>query len=136
MKRFTKIAGAVTICMIFIIRCGDKKTASRFDELLAQAPYARVTDSIKKFPENDELYFRRAVLLNTSNLPEAALADFKMAWAVNKKEKYALGISTILSDTKNEGAVRFIKEAMAELPKSILLKIALIRVLKCKWQYR
>ncbi len=50
-------------------------------------------------------YFRRAVLLNTNNLPEPALADFKKAWSLKKEEKYAFGLGNLLLDKKPDSAI-------------------------------
>jgi tetratricopeptide (TPR) repeat protein len=126
MNRFAKIAGLLLSGMILIIRCGSEEAKSEFEELLNHPPFALYTDSIKMQPKNDSFYFRRAVLLNTNNQPTAALADFKKAWALSKKEPYALGVSNILLD-KNDNAISFINEAIKELPKSTLLKITLAR---------
>jgi tetratricopeptide (TPR) repeat protein len=126
MNRFAKIAGLLLSGMILIIRCGSEEAKSEFEELLNHPPFALYTDSIKMQPKNDSFYFRRAVLLNTNNQPTAALADFKKAWALSKKEPYALGVSNILLD-KNDNAISFINEAIKELPKSTLLKITLAK---------
>jgi tetratricopeptide (TPR) repeat protein len=126
MNRFAKIAGLIVTSMILIIRCGGKEAKSELEELLNQPPFAVYTDSIIMQPKNDSFYFRRAVLLNTNNQTAAALADFKKAWVLSKKEPYALGVSNILLD-KNDNAISFISEAIIELPKSTLLKIALAR---------
>ncbi|HQW45255.1 MAG TPA: hypothetical protein PLX74_13820, partial [Chitinophagaceae bacterium] len=98
MNRIAKIFSLVTAGLILISSCNDKGTDSPFGEILSQTPYTGLTDSIKQEPENDELFFRRAVLLNTNNLPEPALADFKMAWSIKKDERYAYGISNLLLD--------------------------------------
>ena len=71
-------------------------SSSPFSEILSQPPYASITDSIRKQPGRDDLYFRRAVLLNKNNLPEPALADFKKAWSLAPAETYAVGVSNIL----------------------------------------
>lgn len=106
---------------------GNDDTASPYQEILTQAPYAKLTDSIKHEPDRDDLYFNRAILLNKNNLPEPALADFKKAWALAKEENYALGVSTILVDKKPDSAIVFLKEAIKEIPKSIFLQITLAR---------
>ncbi|MEI9809650.1 MAG: tetratricopeptide repeat protein [Bacteroidota bacterium] len=100
---------------------------SPFSEILDQPPYASLTDSIKKQPQNDDLYFRRAVLLNKNNLPEPALADFQKAWSLSKHEKYAYGITNVWIDKKPDSAVTFLTEALKELPESYLLRLSLAR---------
>lgn len=127
MNKIAKIFSLLTGGLILISSCNDKGTSSPFGELLNQPPYAGLTDSIKKQPKNDELFFRRAVLLNTNNLPEPALADFKMAWSIKKDERYAYGLSNILLDKKSDSAILFLNQALTELPGSFLLQLTLAR---------
>ena len=127
MKRIAKIFTSIFCGMILISSCTDKGTDSPFADILTQTPYAPLTDSIKKQPKNDDLYFRRAVLLNTGNLPEPALADFKKAWSLKKEEKYAVGISNLLLDKNPDSAILFLKQALTELPNSLLLQLTLAR---------
>ena len=107
--------------------CNSNDSSSPYSEILSQPPYAPVTDSIRKSPGNDELYFRRAVLLNKNNLPEPALADFRTAWSLESRENYAIGVSNILLEKKPDSAIVFLKEAITELPKSIFLQLSLAR---------
>lgn len=107
--------------------CNSNEESSPYSEVLAQAPYSVLTDSIKKEPKRDELYFRRAVLLNKNNFPEPALADFKKAWSIRQDESYAIGISNILVDKKPDEGVSFLKEALNALPKSLFLRLSLAR---------
>jgi tetratricopeptide (TPR) repeat protein len=127
MNKFAKIAVPIAILLIFISSCTDKSTNSPYGELLSQPPYASLTDSIKQQPDNDELYFRRAVLLNTNELPEPSLDDFKKAWSLKKDERYAFGISNLLLDRKPDSAILFLREALEELPASTLLQLTLAR---------
>jgi len=114
------------ISFILLSGCNDN-THSPFDEILSQPAYSAITDSIKKEPQKDELYFRRAVLLNENNFPEPALADFKKAWTLNKDEKYAFAVSTILLENKPDSAIVFLDQATKEIPNSFLLKLSLAR---------
>ena len=84
-----------------------------------------ITDSIKKEPNRDELYFRRAVLFNKNNFPEPALADFKKAWSLNKQESYALGAGNLLLAKNKDEAIDFLQEALKDLPNSVLLLLSL-----------
>jgi tetratricopeptide (TPR) repeat protein len=86
-----------------------------------------ISDSIRKEPKRDELYFNRAVLLNKNNFPEPALADFKKAWSLKKDERYAVGISTILLERNPDSAILFLNNALRELPESFLLQLSLAR---------
>jgi tetratricopeptide (TPR) repeat protein len=107
--------------------CNDNEDSSPYAEVLAQPPYQVLTDSIKTEPERDDLYFRRAVLLNKNNFPEPALADFKKAWSIQNNESYAIAISNILIEKKPAEAVEFLKEALNALPKSLFLRLTLAR---------
>ncbi|MBK7680515.1 MAG: tetratricopeptide repeat protein [Chitinophagaceae bacterium] len=127
MNRIAKIFSLVIAGLILISSCNDKGTDSPYGEILNRPPYAGLTDSIKQEPENDELFFRRAVLLNTNNLPEPALADFKTAWKIKKDERYAYGISNLLLDKKPDSAILFLKQSLADLPNSFLLQLTLAR---------
>src|SRR4029079_15995858 len=107
--------------------CNVNEDSSPYAEVLAQPPYSLLTDSIKKEPKRDELYFRRAVLLNKNNYPEPALADFQKAWSLRKNERYAIGISRLLLDKRSDSAIIFLNEAIKELPQSVLLQLILAR---------
>lgn len=127
MFKAAKIFSSVLIGLTLISSCNDKESSSPFDEVLSQQPFAALTDSIKKEPKKDDLYFRRAVLLNSNNFPEPALADFKKAWSLSKNEKYAFGISSLLLDKKPDSATLFLQQALKELPESFLLQLTLAR---------
>ena len=127
MNWFTKISALLIPGLILLSSCADNESNSAFDTILSNPPFRPLTDSIKKDPDRDDLYFRRAVLLNSNNLPEPALADFKKAWSLNKKEEYAFGISNLLLEKKPDSAAYFLHEASAALPQSILLRISLAR---------
>ncbi|HEX4876291.1 MAG TPA: tetratricopeptide repeat protein [Chitinophagaceae bacterium] len=127
MNKLAKIVSIVIPLLILISSCKDKGNTSPYGELLIQSPYAGISDSIKRDPSNDELYFRRAVLLNTNNLAEPALADFKKAWSIKKDERYAFGIGNLLLDRKPDSAILFLEEAVQELPASHLLQLTLAR---------
>lgn len=131
MKSLVKII----IPVLILAACGNKESVSAFDEILSQPPYAALTDSIKKDPEQDELWFRRAVLLNKNNLPEPALADFRKAWSLKKDDRYAFGISKILLDSKPDSAVAFLNGALKEMPNSPFLMINLIHAYQALNKY-
>src|SRR5436190_20901768 len=112
----------------FLWGCNSNdNSSSPFSEILSQAPYASITDSIRKQPGRDDLYFRRAVLLNKNNLPEPALADFKKAWSLAPAETYAVGISNILLEKKPDSAILFLRKAIEEIPNSLFLQLSLAR---------
>jgi Tetratricopeptide repeat. len=127
MNKFAKIAVVISPILIFISSCTDKNPGSPYGDLLAKPPYASLTDSIKEQPDNDELYFKRAVLLNSNELAEPSLSDFKKAWSLKKDERYAFGAGNLLLDQKPDSAIVFLQEAIKELPASNLLQLTLAR---------
>lgn len=130
MFQVAKIVLFYSFCLILINGCTDNAgNDSPFADILDRPPYASLSDSIRKEPGRDELYFRRAILLNTNELPEPALADFKKAWELKKNEQYALGAGSILLETKPGEAVQFLQSAVKLLPESVLLNITLARAL-------
>ena len=115
------------VCAIFVVACNNKETESPYQEILSRSPFVSLTDSIKKDSKNDGLYFRRAVLLNSNNLPEPALDDFKKAWSLKKEERYALAIGNLLLEKRPDSALIFLDRALNELPNSFLLRLTLAR---------
>ncbi len=126
MKRNAKILVFLLSGLILISSCNDNDEASPYADVIARPPFAKLTDSIRMEPSNDELYFRRAVLLNENGESLPALADFRKAWSLKKQEKYALGISTILAEDKPSEAISFLHDALKELPRSTLLRLSLV----------
>lgn len=127
MNKAVKIIIAVLGYMILLIGCNDKNNTSPYNDILSRPPFSSLTDSIRKEPAKDELWFRRAVLLNKNNYPEPALADFRKAWSLKKDERYALGVSTILINKQPDSAKLFLLDALYELPESVLLQLMLAR---------
>ena len=128
MNKYAKIGSFIAGILTLISACTDHNDgATPFDQLLSAPPYSALTDSIKNSPEKDELYFRRAIQLNSNQQPEAALADFRKAWELKKNEQYALGIGSLLLESKPAEALVFLKEALTVLPESLLLNLTLAR---------
>ncbi|MCG2617686.1 tetratricopeptide repeat protein [Terrimonas sp. NA20] len=122
-----KVSILLLFSTILLVSCGGNKNEAAYAELLAQPPYAAITDSIGREPDRDDLYFRRAVLLNRNNLPEPALADFRKAWSINAEEPYAIGVGNILLEKRPDSATAFLQQAIRDLPQSIFLRILLAR---------
>lgn len=127
MKCFLKLLLPLFILIFLLAGCSNNTEESPFDEILENPPFAGITDSIKKDPTSHALYFRRAILLNTNNFPEPALADFQKAWSLKKEEQYALGIGTLLLEKKPDSAILFLNSALKEIPASLLLQLNLAR---------
>ena len=128
MNKHAKIYAFIAGLLTLISACTDHNDgATPFGSLLSAPPYMALTDSIKNSPENDELYFRRAIQLNSNQQPEPALADFRKAWSLKKNEQYALGIGSLLLESRPAEALTFLKEALGVLPESLLLNLTLAR---------
>ena len=112
---------------VVLVSCANNDTPDPYGGLLSTPPYAALTDSIAAQPQQSELYFRRAVMLNGNQQTAPALADFQKAWSLDKQEKYALGIGNIWLTNRPDSAARFVKEALKELPESLFLKLLLAR---------
>jgi tetratricopeptide (TPR) repeat protein len=124
--RFSAIFAAAFMLTLFS-SCNNEDTNSPFSDILSQPAYASLTDSIKQQPQNDELYFRRAVLLNKNNFPEPALADFQKAWSLRKDQQYAVAIAALWMEKKPDSAIIFLNKAVKELPESYSLLNILAR---------
>lgn len=122
-----KIKLVAAFSLFLISSCTDNGQDSPYEDILSRQPFAPLTDSIKDEPGNDELFFRRAVLLNTNNLPEPALLDFQKAWSLKKEERYALGIGNLLLEKKPDSAILFLNKAILDIPNSFLLDLTLAR---------
>lgn len=127
MNSFLKLSLSVFSVILVLIGCGSNESSSPFDEILENPTFAGITDSIKNDPQNDGLYFRRAILLNTNNFPEPALLDFQKAWSLKKLEQYALGVGTLLLEKKPDSSIVFLNNALKEIPNSLLLQLNLAR---------
>src|SRR6185369_14898986 len=117
----------ILFSIVFFFNCNNSEEKSPYQELLSRPPYLNLTDSIHHDPKNADLYWRRAILLKKNNNLQPALDDFKKAWKLDKKEEYAVSISSILS-AKPDSAIAFINSALDKFPKSIVLKLHLALV--------
>jgi tetratricopeptide (TPR) repeat protein len=117
---------------LILASCSNDQQAA--DPLLSQQPYASLTDSIRQFPKNAELYYRRGGLLYSNNQVAEAKTDIRKAWELDPKEEYALSMTTILRAGNIDSAMAFIQEALKKTPNSIALQIGLARGYQQKGQ--
>jgi tetratricopeptide (TPR) repeat protein len=93
----------ISIILIFaglgltVCRSPGDKLPDDPEAILKRPAFASITDSLNKFPENAELYFRRAELLSKNNLHEIALDDYKKSWGLNPIEATGLRYASELS---------------------------------------
>lgn len=109
-----------------VISCNNSSGTPE-DALLSQPPYKEITDSIKREPKNDGLYFRRGTLLYSQEQLKLAEKDLRKAWEINPNEEHALRLTTVLKDENMNAAVNFLQEASKKFPNSISLQIGLAR---------
>lgn len=129
------MGGYIAAIILLFTSCKSSTPASRYDQILENPPFVILTDSLEQFPDDDALYFRRAVLLNSNDLPEPALDDFRKAWSLVKDERYAYGISNLLLEKNADSALVFLKDALLELPASYLLQLTLAKAYYAKNKY-
>ncbi len=127
MANFIRALIPLIILFITINGCNNNDDSSPYAELLSQSPYANLTDSIHQNSSDPDLYYRRGMLLFKNNNNPPALADFRKAWSINKKEIYAINISNILLEEKTDSAISFLKETLKLIPASIPLHLNLIQ---------
>ena len=102
------------------------------NELLTEAPYNKITDSIHATPNNPDLYYHRGGLLYSNNQRALSEKDLRKAWSLQPKEEYALSLVTVLKQKNTDSALQFIQQALKKLPNSIALQIGEARGLQQK----
>ena len=130
MKVANLAAGVVSILIFSLLACNEGRDSSPYAELLKQAPYGNLTDSIQRAGSRSDLYFRRGQLLAKNEQAEPALADYQKAWSLEKREEYAVAISNLLLDRDPVRATAFIQEALRELPGNLFLQLNLVEAYK------
>ena len=113
------------ILLLLLSACNDNEEPD--NSVLEQPPYAGITEEIKASPKNDVLYFKRGELLQKSNLPVLALADYKKAWSLKQDEEYAMKAATLIRERSADSAVIFLQSAIEQLPGSVLLHVGLAK---------
>ena len=111
----------ILILSVFICATGckwDDKNKSGSKDILTKPPFAMVTDSIKRFPDNAFLYFQRAEILSQNNLHEIANADYMKSWELKPDEqtgaRYASNLSII---GREEDEIRLLQKCIELFPQ-------------------
>jgi len=81
--------------LIIIFSCGgcggsDKANNTEESDILRKPFLKAISDSIRQFPKNADLYLRRAILLSRADAHEIANADYKKSWELNPSKENAL----------------------------------------------
>lgn len=102
----------------FISQCTGSESPSTAD-ILSKAPFKGLTDSIKQFPDQVELFLSRGLLLSQNNLHLLANADYKKAWELQPSEGIALEYaSSLLLINKSDEAILFLKNCQVKYPSN------------------
>jgi tetratricopeptide (TPR) repeat protein len=115
--------------LLLLLSCSS---STEQNEILNEAPYDKITDSIRMAPNNAELYYRRGGLLYSNNQQALSEQDLRQAWLLQPKEEYALSLVTLLKQKNTDSALLFIQQALKTLPNSIALQIGEARGLQQK----
>ena len=92
-------------------------SANGFNEILQQAPYKSVSDSIEKNPANAGLYLRRAELLTQNNQHDIAYYDYKKSWQLQPSETAALLYTSNLFLTgRSKDAIDLLQQCTKQYP--------------------
>src|SRR5690349_6881352 len=84
----------ILFCVCVAVSCSNHDQDE--NELLSEAPYRQLTDSIKRFPRQADLDYRRGALLYSNNNMKEAEADLRTAWQLQPDETHALSLTTML----------------------------------------
>lgn len=121
MKYCLKI-NILIICCILLLMAACNSSGKKNDGkevLFSKPPFATITDSINKFPDNAQLYFERAQLLSQNNLHEVATEDYKKSWQLKPDETTAVEYASNLSISgKLNDEVSFLQKAIQQFPAS------------------
>ncbi|HEX6332779.1 MAG TPA: tetratricopeptide repeat protein [Flavisolibacter sp.] len=119
---------SISFCVLLLSAIAScKNPDAPSDAFLEAPPFSELTDSIRKFPENAALYYRRGTLLYENNHLQHAEKDLRTAWKLDPTEAYALRLETILREQKKTDVIPFLEEAGKKLPGSLPIRITLAR---------
>jgi len=104
--------------LIFLCCCEDNNNAGR--KILSMNPYAGLTDSIQRFPENAKIYLERGLLLSQNNQHELAAIDYEQSFKLQPNESTTLiYISNLLTLNKVRDAVNLLKKSILKFPSNV-----------------
>jgi tetratricopeptide (TPR) repeat protein len=105
--------------LLLLTSCnGRNDNSTSFSKrILHNPPYAGITDSIEKFPDDPALYLQRALLLSQNNRHEIATADYKKSWELKPDPNTALDyISNLLTTDRVNDAVAMLEHGIKQYP--------------------
>ena len=108
------------IIILHSCHSSDKDRQVSRKEIFNSHPFASLTDSISRFPEDAGLYLKRGELLTQQNFHEFASGDFKKAWQLHADEPTALAYtSSLFLSGQEETAIGLLQECAHKFPASI-----------------
>ena len=125
MKRLLPLV--LSLFVLLISGCGNKEEDSPYSNIYNLPELTAISDSIRQFPKNDDLYFRRSTIILTinENYDDAALYDLRKAWALNKKAEYAAELGYLYQRKNPDSAIQFLKTSLPLFPNRVDLSYTL-----------
>ncbi|MCB9047015.1 MAG: tetratricopeptide repeat protein [Chitinophagales bacterium] len=115
-----KLNRLILPAILLVTACGnDTDTIVNDDPIFREPAIVKVTEEIKKDPDNARLYFERAVMLDGMESDSLALVDYKKAISLDStRAEYYSAIGDMLFEHKDmEGSVKWIGKALELNPK-------------------
>jgi tetratricopeptide (TPR) repeat protein len=101
--------------IILLAGCNNNEKVS--GDVLERPPFAAISDSIRKFPNNTELLLRRAEMLSQHNLHELANRDLSAAWSRDSSELVLLYyVSNLFLVNQADKAVALLENGVQRFP--------------------
>ncbi|TMI62995.1 MAG: tetratricopeptide repeat protein [Bacteroidetes bacterium] len=112
------LVSPILIVLIITAGCGNNEENSPYSNIYNSPGLKTISDSIRKFPGNDALYYRRAnqILAMNYNFTDAAIYDLKKAWGLKQSEDYAIDLGYLLQKRNADSAVIFLMDAKKKFP--------------------
>ena len=121
------LVSAILIVITITTGCGNKEENSPYSNIYNSPGLKTISDSIRKFPENDTLYYRRAnqVLMMNDNFINAAIYDLEKAWELKQTGDYAIDLGYLLQKKNADSALVFLLNAKKKFPDNTELGFCL-----------
>ena len=121
------LVSAILIGLIITAGCSNKEENSPYSNIYDLPELKNISDSIRKFPGNDSLYYRRAnqILVVNNNFTDAAIYDLKKAWELKQSGDYAIDLGYLLQKKNADSALIFLMDAKKKFPDNAELSFCL-----------
>lgn len=108
---------AIGICLFSCAPADRKEAKQDYSKVISSPPFNEITDSINRFPDNIQLFLRRAMMLAQKNLHAFASPDFKRAWEMTGDDNIALEYaSNLILSQKVPEAMQILKKGAEKFP--------------------